>query len=533
MNICLLNDSFPPVIDGVANVVMNYGKILSESMGAKVVVGTPEYPNADYEGYPYKVIPYSSIDTTDFVKGYRTGNPLAMREIMQMAEFGPDIIHTHCPAVSSIMARILQNETGAPIVFTYHTKFDVDIARAVGEGFLKKETIKAMIKNISVSDEVWVVSEGAGENLKSLGYEGELRVMSNGVDFPKGRIDKDRVKEVTSAFDLPENVPAFLFVGRMMKYKGLPIIVDAMKKLSEEGVDYRMIFIGGGADCEEMQKKAIEYGITVDIVTEDSDKKGIEVFIDGKKKKLVTVNGSGSMSGRVIFAGPEHDREKLRAWNTRADLFLFPSVYDTNGIVVREAAACGLGSVLIKNSCAAEGITHARNGYLIEENAESMAALLKEVSKDLGAVHDVGQHAMDEIYISWDDAVHAAYERYGVIRDMVADGTLKRRKKESADYILESASMIVKGTSQIFDIPRNIYGGMKENFEDFKEDFMEDFEEFKDKLPDGVKEFSENVKEVTETAKENVKKNVKKSVEFAGKSVLEGLDMSINGVKMD
>ena len=174
MNICLLNDSFPPIIDGVANVVMNYGRILTSELGAEVVVGTPRYPDAKYDGYPYKVIPYSSFDTSELVKGYRTGNPLAMREIMQMAEFGPDIIHTHCPASSTLMARILQNETGAPIVFTYHTKFDVDIARAVGDGFLKNETVKAMVKNIEACDEVWVVSEGAGE--KSLFDRNTIRL---------------------------------------------------------------------------------------------------------------------------------------------------------------------------------------------------------------------------------------------------------------------------------------------------------------------------------------------------------------------
>ena len=414
---------------------------------------------------------------------------------MKMAEFGPDIIHTHCPAVSTIMSRILQNETGAPIIFTYHTKFDVDIARAVGEGFLKKETIKAMVKNIAACDEVWVVSEGAGDNLRSLGYEGDYRVMSNGVDFPKGRIPADKVAEVTKDYDLPEGIPMFLFVGRMMKYKGLPIIIDAMKILSEAGVDYRMVFVGGGADMEEMQEKVREYGI----------------------------------SDKVIFVGPVHDRESLRAWNTRADLFLFPSVYDTNGIVVREAAACGLASVLIKGSCAAEGITDGRNGYLIEETPESMAALLKELSDKLDTMKDVGQHAMDEIYISWEDAVHAAYERYGVIRDMLSDGTLPKRKKQSSDYFLESASMIVKGTENIFDIPRNIYGGMKENFEDFKEDFREEFEEFKESLPDGVKEFSEKSKELGEAAK----KGMKESLKYASQSVREGLDISINGMKMD
>ena len=60
------------------------------------------------------------------------------------------------------MARILRKETDAPIIFTYHTKFDVDIARAVKAKFLQKESIKTLVDNISACDEVWVVSGGAG-----------------------------------------------------------------------------------------------------------------------------------------------------------------------------------------------------------------------------------------------------------------------------------------------------------------------------------------------------------------------------------
>ena len=236
MNICLLNDSFPPVIDGVANVVMNYASVLSKDLGSNVVVGTPRYPGVTYDGYPYKVVAYPSFDTTDFVKGYRTGNPLSVVEIAQLSESKPEIIHTHCPAASTIMARILRKQTGAPIVFTYHTKFDVDIARAVGEGFLKKETIKTMVSNIEACDDVWVVSEGAGDNLRSLGYEGEYRVMPNGVDFPKGRVADDKVKEVTAPYDIPEGMPVYLFVGRLMKYKGLPLIIEALTHLSKKNI---------------------------------------------------------------------------------------------------------------------------------------------------------------------------------------------------------------------------------------------------------------------------------------------------------
>jgi glycosyltransferase involved in cell wall biosynthesis len=455
MRVCLLNDSFPPIIDGVANVVMNYGRIMTETLGDQVVVGTPKYPDVDYSGYPYEVVAYPSINTTELVEGYRAGNPLSIRGIAQLSKFEPDIIHTHCPAASTIMARVLQKEVNVPVVFTYHTKFDVDIARAVGEGFLKRETIKAMVSNISACDEVWVVSHGAGENLRSLGYEGDYRVVSNGVDFPKGRASEALVKEVTDEYDLPEGTVVFLFVGRIMKYKGIPIIIDALKELSDKGIDFRMVFVGGGPDLEEIKEKTKDYALT----------------------------------DKVIFTGPIYDREKLRAWNTRADLFLFPSVYDTNGIVVREAAACGLASVLIKDSCAAEGITHDRNGFIIEENSNSMASLLEAVSKDLPHLADVGQHAMDEIYISWEDSVRDAKNRYAEIIQMSKDGVLPSKKWSGTELLLDSASKIISGTEQVFDVSRSFHEGMRENFEEFrdgvrdiKNDIHEELNEIREKI---------------------------------------------------
>ena len=422
MNICLLNDSFPPVIDGVANTVMNYGRVLTGALGANVIVGTPRYPDTDYSGYPYKVVAYPSLDTTRLTSGYRTGYLLSVREIAEMSQFGPDIVHTHCPAASTLMARILQYETGAPVVFTYHTKFDVDIAKAVGDGFLKKETLKMLVNNISACDEVWVVSEGAGENLKSLGYEGDYRVMVNGVDFARGKASPEKVMEVTKGYDLPGDVPVFLFVGRLMAYKGIPIILDAMRRLKDSGTDFRMVVVGSGDYEPEMRDKVKEYGI----------------------------------ESRVIFTGPIRDREELRAIYTRCDLFLFPSTYDTNGIVVREAAACGLASVLIRDSCAAEGITHGRNGYMIEENGESMAALLSVVCRDMDALHKVGDNAMNEIYISWEDSVKNAYRRYEEIREEAKDGSLGKKRRQKSDLLIETVGEVTEKFKMLMDLPGKI-----------------------------------------------------------------------------
>lgn len=75
MNVCLINDSFPPLIDGVANTVLNYASIIEREYGT-ATVATPYYPGADDSAYPYKVVRFPSIDTTKLV-GYRAGFPFS------------------------------------------------------------------------------------------------------------------------------------------------------------------------------------------------------------------------------------------------------------------------------------------------------------------------------------------------------------------------------------------------------------------------------------------------------------------------
>lgn len=55
--ICLLNDSFPPEIDGVANAVVNYAKNITKS-GENAIVVTPTMPGADDSAFPFPVLRY-------------------------------------------------------------------------------------------------------------------------------------------------------------------------------------------------------------------------------------------------------------------------------------------------------------------------------------------------------------------------------------------------------------------------------------------------------------------------------------------
>ncbi len=375
IEVCLLNDSFPPVIDGVANCVLNYAEIIQRDYG-NAIVAVPNYPDV-VDDYPYQVVRYPSLNTTKTF-GYRTGIPYWPSSLREMMKNNFDIIHSHCPFVSTLVARALRNSLNVPIVLTYHSKFDIDIKKAVELGFIQTAAIKFIVNNIEACDEVWVVSEGAGENLRSLGYQGDYKVMQNGADFPKGRASVEETEKLSDELGLCEDVPVFLFVGRMMWYKGIRIILEGLYAAKSRGARFKMIFVGGGTDFEEIKQKADMLKLTED----------------------------------CIFTGAVHNRQKLRAFFSRADLFLFPSTYDTNGLVVREAAACGLASMLVRGSCAAEGVTDGRNGILIDENADSLSDAVLKLINEHEDLKKMGQNAMDEVYASWDDAVANACVRY-------------------------------------------------------------------------------------------------------------------------
>ena len=399
LRVCLLNDSFPPVVDGVANTVLNYARVLTETEGGCAVV-TPEYPGAE-DNYPFPVVRYPSLDTTRLA-GYRAGMPFDAPTLARLSSMDFNVIHTHCPVMSTMLARSLRETVNAPVVFTYHTKFDIDINKAIKGKMMQEAAIRLLVGNISACDEVWVVSSGAGENLRSLGYRGDYIVMPNGVDLPRGRASEQVCAALSRQWDLPEGVPVYLFVGRIMWYKGLHILLDGLKRVLEAGQDFRMVFVGDGQDRADVEAEAQALGLF----------------------------------SKCRFVGAERDREVIRSWYSRADLLLFPSTFDTNGLVVREAAACDLAALLIRGSCAAEGITDGRTGILIEENGEALAQALLAPDASTEKFRTIGHAAGQDIYVSWDDSIARAREQYRDVLRRWNTGEL-RRKRSFSDPLFE------------------------------------------------------------------------------------------------
>ncbi len=376
MKVCLLNDSFPPLYDGVATTVENYARIISEKYGDAAVL-TPYYSGVDDSRFPYPVIRCSSFHML-MVRKYRVGNFFCIRALKAAERFQPDIIHCHTPFASLAQSLRLKKKTGAPLILTYHTKYDMDSKRILIVPFLRRPLFRLMVWGINQCDEVWCVSRGAEENLRAFGYRGKTVLMPNGVDFPKGPADKSKVDALRKELHIPENVPVFLFVGRIVWYKGLDTILSALAELKRQGRVFRMFFVGDGLDFEAVRRRAGELGIC----------------------------------DECVFTGVVLDRERLRAFYSAADLFLLPSAYDNCPITVREALACGCPSILLRGSSAAENFEDGKTAFLIENSPRSLFLKLKEVAYNPELLKEVGNNAMNELWFPWEAAVEIAVERY-------------------------------------------------------------------------------------------------------------------------
>ena len=417
-NVCLLNDSFPPLIDGVANAVINYANTIQSELGNATVV-TPSFPGYEDE-FEFPVVRYTSADTLK-VFGYRTGYPFGATMLENLKESNFDIIHSHCPFASTVLGRTLREKSNAPLIMTYHTKFDEDIKRIIENPILVSQITKFVVLNIYSCDEVWTVSKGAGENLKSIGYEGKYIVMPNGVDFPKGKADDEGTAELKAAYELSDDIPTFLFVGRLFWYKGLKLIFDSLKRLSNKNIKYKFIIVGDGGDRADMEEYAQKLGIY----------------------------------NNCIFTGAINDREELRYYYTASNLFLFPSLYDTNGIVVREAAACGLPSVLIQGSCAAEDFTQYHNAILTRNNTEAFTSDLEFAINHLSELKQMGMNAMNEIYMSWEDSVKNAYNRYMIVHENKLMGISQCKENKIQETLYTSVSDITESIQKVRSITAN------------------------------------------------------------------------------
>ena len=372
----LFNDGFVPIMDGVTLTVRNYAYWLNKTLGPTYVV-VPYVPfHIDEESFP--VIRFLSVPT--FVRPpYRIGLPeidIKLQRLLKKKDFS--IIHAHTPFSAGIIAAKTAREKGIPMIATFHSKYRDDLTRAIWIKAIVDDQIKRMVDFYYSVDYVWVPQEGVAATLREYGYRGPYEVMENGIDLKvPASIAPLRAKGVVE-LGMPEGLLLGLYVGQHIMEKNLEFLVRSLPRIMEAIPEFRMVLVGQGYAKPRLQELAAELGI----------------------------------SAKVLFHDVVYDREILSSIYARADLFLFPSIYDNAPLVVREAAAFRTPAILIRGSTAAAVIEDGANGFLSENDQEAFSERAIAVLSDSRALEKAGFGAQRTLCRSWEDVVRTVRDRY-------------------------------------------------------------------------------------------------------------------------
>lgn len=382
----IFNDSFPPILDGVTLTVENYVYWLMKK-GLKPCVVTPWNPVStpvDCEIMKFFSLPIQSR------KPYRYGYPKLDPFIWKkLRNTNFRLVHAHCPFSTGRLGVYVKKKNGVPLIGTFHSKYRDDLKHSFKSApWMVNIIMKRILNFFNACDEVWIPQAQVEETVREYGYKGPLTVVENGNDFASlaGSDINSYKSAAKKELGIAEDELSLLFVGQHIFEKGIDIVVDTLKLLDGK-VKFKMNFIGTGYAFDDIKKSISQAGL----------------------------------DDRVKLNGVISERDKLSRYYAASDLFLFPSFYDNAPLVIREAAAMGTPSILLKGSTASEVITDGVNGFLTEKDPHKFAELVTDLSRDKSQLIQAAQGARSSLVRSWEDVVGEVVDRY--------DSLVKRHNK--------------------------------------------------------------------------------------------------------
>jgi glycosyltransferase involved in cell wall biosynthesis len=185
-----------------------------------------------------------------------------------------------------------------------------------------------------------------------------IQVIPSGIPLPR-HVSEEEIRKTRKELGLPSRTtPMLLYAGRIAREKNLEMLLDAFEQHVLPFVpETRLVLAGSGPDADVIQERIV---------------------------------ASDALSGRVILTG-FLPRPALDPIYAAADLFVFPSGSETQGMVVGEALAAGTPAVVVNQGGAPETVTDGKDGLRVPNNAEQFGRAVVTLLRD-----DARRHAMGE-----------------------------------------------------------------------------------------------------------------------------------------
>ena len=281
---------------------------------------------------------------------------------------------------------------------------DIQKSVELGYGWRLDPSEEARIgRTVSSFDRVVALTESVRSDFLELGVPDDAIVtIPNGVDLDWFAPDRDRA-DVRAELGWPQDRAVILTTGRNHRKKGYDLIPAVADKLKGQGFEFRWYVVGLGADR----------------IDDDIRVRGLEDFV-------VTHEEVG------VAHDPERDwrfpDKKLVRMYQAADIYAFPSLLETFGMVQLEAMAAGAVVVSTDAPGCRDVVLHEQNGLQARSgDAESFAGQLGRVLRDSALRNDLSLRAKEFVQAySW---ANVAAQYVDVFTTLIEDRELACRSR--------------------------------------------------------------------------------------------------------
>lgn len=354
MHIAVFSDAYHPRVNGLVSSIDEFAKEL-RTRGHKVLIVCPSYPPQQMDG----VIDQEGVlrvpsGTAIVSKEDRLALPWWAAEVFaQINAFKPDVVHVQTEFSLGFLGRRYCRKSGIPVISTCHTHYEMYINNYIPflPGWTGRLAARRFMRLIYKNDDYVITpSKQIANMLKSYGIEREFHIIPTGVDGSlfNPKPDKARLLRQQLAMQYPslETGPILLFVGRIGYEKNIRLLIESFLLVQREVPDAKLLFVGEGPALLALKK----------------------------------ITHEKHLANHVVFLGYVPRRE-LPAYYSMAELFIFPSITETQGLVTIEAMLCGTPVVGINEMGTAEVMKGEKGGLLssndVVEYSEKVACLLK------------------------------------------------------------------------------------------------------------------------------------------------------------
>jgi 1,2-diacylglycerol 3-alpha-glucosyltransferase len=336
MKIAIFTEVYRPIVNGVVRSVDSLAEQL-RILGHEVFTFAPHIPKgAEHAGQVFRMPSLPLPARTE----YRLTLPLVARRNKARFLSQCDVIHSHSLFITGWMASYYARKRfRVPLIYTYHTLLEsYSHYSPLGQKITSQLTRELTKTYANAADAVIAPTKAVASALRSQGVAAPICVVPTGIDIDVfAGLDPALGQGLRDKLGIARDVPLLLLVSRLAHEKNIPFAIESLALLRKRLPNTQLVLVGAGPSMQQLKE----------------------------------LSRAANLEHAVHFAGVVEHAE-IPAFYAAADAFVFPSVSETQGLVLAEAFAAGLPVVALDNPQTREVFGEHLAGAIVRDS-QSMA----------------------------------------------------------------------------------------------------------------------------------------------------------------